>query len=87
MRLKSDEYIFTDLALENLLKKDTFQSSIIIQITSNYHFQTFPATTGNFLANGHLVRKSDVDDDEDDVMDNDDHACNVDDRTNDVNIE
>ena len=64
LRLKSDEYTSTDVALKNLSKIDTFQSSITIQIASNYHFQTFPATTGNFSANGHLVRKSDVDDDD-----------------------
>ena len=61
---------------------ETFQSSVIVQVKSE--FQIFPATTGNFSANGHLVRKSDVHDD--DAVDNDDHADNVDDRTNDVNI-
>ena len=55
---------------------ETFQSSVIDQFKSE--FQIFPATTGNFSANGHLVRKSDVDDD--DVTDEDDYAHDVDDN-------
>ena len=47
---------------DNSLKCETFQSSVIVQFKSE--FQIFPATTGNFSANGHLVRKSDVDDDD-----------------------